>query len=176
MRPSRRIIIAHALKTALIAAICIVPIFAARAATVGTPAEVVIVRPLSLVKTDDLRFGSIIPGGAAGTVTINAATGVRTSTGPIVLASSDHGPAHFVGLGGATVLVFFRRIGTGPITLTRAGGGATMTLNSLTGLPALRLFPGSGILTFDVGGTLAVTANQPAGVYSGTFDVQLNYF
>ena len=34
----------------------------------------------------------------------------------------------------------------------------------------------SGVQTYYVGGTLTVPANQPAGDYSGTFTLTVNYF
>jgi hypothetical protein len=176
MRACGRAIFWNALKTALIAAICLGPTVAARAATLNTSAEAVVVTPLSIVKTDDLRFGAIIPGAAPGTVTINESTGARTSTGPLTLVSSDYGPAEFLGLGQGTLLVRFRRIGTGAVTLTRVGGGATMTLTNLTGVPRFVLFPGSGILRFPLGGRLNVGANQAPGTYVGSLVLELTYF
>ena len=57
-------------------------------------------------------------------------------------------------------------------TLTRAmttsGGGIILLGSSATLLP-------SGVQTYYVGGTLSVPANQPAGDYSGTFTLTVNY-
>lgn len=175
MRPSRRVIVVHALKSVLLAAICIVPIVAARASTTTAPAEAAIVTPLSAVKTEDLRFGSIVPGTAAGNVVINNATGARTSSGPLTLVGGDFGRAQFLGLGSSSFLVLIQRTGPLPV-LTRSGGTQTMNVTALTGLPQLRFFPGTGIIAVNVGGTLAVGANQMPGIYTGTFNVTMNYF
>ena len=59
----------------------------AQAATRAAPVEAVTIRPLSLVKTDDLDFGTLIAGPSAGTATINANTGVRTTAGGVTAAA-----------------------------------------------------------------------------------------
>ena len=76
--------------------------------------------------------------------------------------------------------------GSNSATLTRAGGGAPALTAALTramttsggGIILLgssaTLLP-SGVQTYYVGGTLSVPANQPAGDYSGTFTLTVNY-
>ena len=76
--------------------------------------------------------------------------------------------------------------GSNSATLTRAGGGAPAMTATLTramttsggGIILLgssaTLLP-SGVQTYYVGGTLSVPANQPAGDYSGTFTLTVNY-
>lgn len=176
MRPAGRALVKSALKTALIAAICIGPIFAVRAATVTGETQAVVVTPLSLVKFEDLRFGRIIAGATSGTVTISNTSGARTSTGPVTLVGGDFGPARFAGLGNNNFFVRLRRATSGAITLDRVGGGASMTLTNLTGVPDTRIFPTNGILLFAVGGRLNVGPGQMAGTYVGTIDLQLIYF
>ena len=58
----------------------------AQAATRAAPVEAVTIRPLSLVETEDLDFGTLIAGSVAGTATINANSGVRTTTGGVTAA------------------------------------------------------------------------------------------
>lgn len=174
MRPVGRPIFIQALKTAFLILICIGPVVAARAATVGATAQVAIVTPLSIVKTEDLRFGEIIPGPAAGTVNINPATDARTSSGPLTLVGNGHGASHFIGLADRFRIVFVTN--SAPPVLTRVGGGATMTITNLQRTGTLFFVPAGGFINIDVGGTLAVGANQPAGVYTGTFNVTMTYF
>jgi Domain of unknown function (DUF4402) len=175
MRPAGRAIFRSALKTALIAAICLGPALAARAATLAGAAEVAVVTPLSIVKTEDLRFGAIIPGAAAGTVTISNTTGARTSSGPLTLVGTGFGRAEFLGLGSNSFAVLVTRTGPLPV-LTRVGGGASMNVTAITGVPAVRFFPGAGVITHYVGGTLAVGASQMPGFYTGTFNITMTYF
>ena len=65
----------------------------------------------------------------------------------------------------------------GTITLTRSGGGASMTADLAPNVPygatAWALPAASN--TVLVGGDLNVGANQQAGVYIGSFDLTVNY-
>jgi hypothetical protein len=91
--------------------------------------------------------------------------------------------AVFQGTGG---LLLITVSGSNSATLTRAGGGAPAMTATLTramttsggGIILLgssaTLLP-SGVQTYYVGGTLSVPANQPAGDYSGTFTLTVNY-
>lgn len=165
------------LQRAFALAACSIAAFVASpalAATAGGPTEAAIVSPLSLINTEDLDFASIIPGVAAGTVTINANTGARTVTGGAIAAGGTPNRAEFVGVGRPGILSFVSI--TPNTTLTNGTGGnmtATLTVEGGTGL---RLFPGSGVQTFRVGGTLNVGANQALGNYAGTFTLTVTYF
>jgi len=147
----------------------------AQAATRAANATVTTVRPLSLTKTADLEFGSIIPSATAGTVTIDATTNARTRTGGTVLATgATPGAASFTaaGLVGALALISL----PASITLTRGGGTETMTVNNITTNGATtRLIPLTATIDVTVGGRLNVGANQVAGSYSGTFNLTVIY-
>lgn len=148
---------------------------AARAGTAVAPVEAVTISRLSLVKTEDLDFGTLIVGPAAGTATINPNTGARTTTGGVVAASGGTpGRAEFVGAGRRGILTI---VTIGPSPLISNGSGGTMsTVLNVQGGTGVRLFPGTGVQTFRVGGTLTVGANQQQGDYSGTFTLTVNYF
>lgn len=151
------------------------------AADTNVTANAAIVRPNTLIKTDDLDFGSLISGATGGTVTINPVTNARTSGGGVTLVGSSARRAEFLGTGGI-FLIFVS--GSTSVTLTRAGGGAPNMTASLTraastgggGVTLINatLLP-SGLQTYYIGGTLSVPANQPAGDYSGTFTLTVNY-
>lgn len=148
---------------------------AAMAVTGSSTATVVTVRPLTLVKTDDMSFGSLIPSATAGTVKIDPTTDARTSTGGVTIAGGVPSAAKFVALG--LVNIYSNVTLPTSITLDRAGGGASMIVNAITtNGPATRLFPGTSILDVRVGGTLNVAANQQAGDYAGQFTVTVIYF
>lgn len=171
----RRLAVAAAAAGALAGA----PAFAAN--TAGTSSAVV-VRPNTLVKVDDLDFGTIATSPAAGTVTVSPATGARSGSGGVTLVGAASQRAMFQGTGG---LLFITVTGDNNVTLTRAGGGGTMTASlvraittsgggvSILGSSAT-LLP-SGVQTYYVGGTLNVGANQAPGDYSGTFTLTVNY-
>lgn len=145
----------------------------ALAATATTNATVVTIRPMTLVKTDDLDFGSLIASGSAGTVVINASTDVRTTTGGVTVAGGTPAAARFTGTGVLNLAAFITLPSS--ITLTRSGGTETMTVGSVTtNGGTTRLFIGSAI-DVRVGGTLSVGANQVAGNYVGQFNVTVLY-
>ena len=140
-----------------------------------------VVRPNTLVKTDDLDFGTLVSGTTGGTVTINAVTGARTTSGGTTPVGAGFQRAQFQGTGGILLITVS---GSTSVTLTRAGGGATPMTATLVraastsggGIALLgsTLLP-SGVQTYYIGGTLTVPANQPEGDYSGTFTLTVNY-
>ena len=159
------------------------------AQTINGSAEVVVVSSLSLVKSDDLNFANIIPTAAAGTVTVSPA-GVRTATGGSVLAGGSPSAAAFSGLGARNQQVRIS-FGAASITLNRTGGGATMTVDTFTlqalvanglsqigagnGPPRYRITSSTGLFSFTVGARLLVAGNQPGGLYTGSFNVTVDY-
>lgn len=153
----------------------------AYAADMPGTANAAVVRPNTLIKTDDLDFGTLISGATGGTVTINALTGARTTTGGVTPVGGGTQRAVFQGTGGILLITVS---GDTSVTLVRAGGDApnmTATLVRATstsggGIALLggTLLP-SGVQTYYIGGTLTVPANQPAGDYSGTFTLTVNY-
>ncbi|WP_257545481.1 DUF4402 domain-containing protein [Sphingopyxis sp. DBS4] len=147
----------------------------------GTATSVV-VRPNTLVKSNDLDFGTLISGPTAGTATISPTTGARTTTGGVTTVGAAAERAVFQGTGGFLLItvtgddsVTLTRAGGGTMTaslvraITTSGGGVTLLGSSTTLLP-------SGVQTYYVGGTLTVPANQTPGDYSGTFTLTVNYF
>lgn len=149
----------------------------AHARTIAATGRAVIVQPLTLVNTAPLSFGAIVPGTGAGTVTVSE-TGTRTSTGSVSLVAGTVSAAGFTGM--TDGFPFFVIISNPPasVTLTRAGGGATMTADDFVveGGSGLRLIATNSIFTFRVGATLQVGANQPKGSYNGTFNMTVTYF
>lgn len=151
------------------------------AADMGGTANAAIVRPNTLIKTDDLDFGTLISGATGGTVTIDPVTDARGATGGATPVGNDGHRATFQGTGGVLLITVS---GSTSVTLARAGGGAPAMTASLVraastgggGIALLgsTLLP-SGVQTYYIGGTLTVPANQPEGDYSGTFTLTVNY-
>lgn len=146
--------------------------------------KAVVVSALSFLSVEELEFGSLLAGGTAGTVVV-APDAVRTSTGGVTLAGGLVQPARFAGRGTNNQIVAIS-ISAPTYILTRAGGGATMSLDTLTigSTPTAVLTPTprtfritspTGIFNFPVGGTLRVAANQLPGDYAGTITLTLNY-
>lgn len=172
---------AHKLRylgTAIAAALAVCAPSSVWSASVAGASQATIVTAGQLVKSQDLRFGLIVPATTGSTVTIVPASATRTQTGSLTLAGTNYGPAEFTALSNPNQTAFLQLVmPTGSLTLNRVGGGATMTVNNWT-------FSGSGVLAlnaqgfyiFRIGASLAVGANQAQGDYTGTFNMTVNFF
>jgi hypothetical protein len=166
-----------------------IAVAAANAALCGTAyaadmpgtANAAVVRPNTLIKTDDLDFGTLISGATGGTVTINPVTNARTTSGGVAPVGPAAQRAVFQGTGGILLITVS---GSTSVTLNRAGGGAAPMTASLvraasTSGGGIALLGGTllpnGVQSYYIGGTLTVPANQPEGDYSGTFTLTVNY-
>ena len=139
-------------------------------------AEATVIRPINLLKHSDLAFGAILrPSAGTTTVTIGAADGLRSLVG-----------ANGAPVGGGATRAAFTVTGEGgqivsidvPSSFTLTGPGALqVTLEtSVAAANVLSAAPGvQGSLSFGVGGTLTVASDTPAGDYSGTFEVVVQY-
>lgn len=147
---------------------------AALAADASGSGEAIIVTPTSFFLVEDMSFGTIVPGAASGTVTIDEVSGARTSAGGVVaLAGAGAQRARFVagGTDGQTV-----DLSLGPLPTLDDGNGNTMPVTSLVlDGPSTRVFGPSMAMDIYVGGTLSVGANQVPGLYSGTFTLTVEY-
>jgi hypothetical protein len=104
---------------------------------------------------------------------------VRTSAGPLTLLTSSATPALFIGMtDNFPFVVYVDPPAPNVITLTRVGGGPTMTVDNFTveGGAGWRLVPTNTVFQFRVGGRLNVGPNQPTGTYNGSFNVTVTYF
>jgi len=161
--------------TACLFAIALAVPCGVQAATQSTSARAITLRPLSIVKLRDLDFGRLMSGTTAGTVVIDPNNDARTTTGGVTAAGGTPLAAQFYTYATGNQALQVTR-GPFPV-LTRAGGGATMTLTQLTlNGPVLRVIGAAGLLDLRVGGTLAVAANQLDGAYVGNFDITVTYF
>lgn len=166
-------------------ALAATPAAAKERATVSANARAVILENLSFVKVDDLDFGKLIAGTSAGTVVVSPAS-VRTATGGVRLAASTSvKAAKFAGKGSVNQLLTIM-VTSNSVTLTRSGGGDTMTMDTFVigSNPTVQLsttpqlfFIGtaSGMFQVPIGATLRVKAAQTPGIYAGAFTVTVQY-
>ena len=144
----------------------------ANAATASATATANIVQAITITQNAGLNFGTIVPAAAAATVAVDTG-GARTCGGSLTCSGTvAAGAFTATGTGGMTVLISSdasTSIDDG------AGGGAPMSVTGLTVSAASAVLSGGGSTTFTVGGTLNVGANQVAGVYNGTYNVNVNY-
>jgi hypothetical protein len=156
-----------------------VPALAQSASTTGS-GSITVIRPLTITKTADLKFGTVVrPGTGAGSVAVSAA-GARSVAGGVVGLSSGDTPAAaaftVAGEGGQSVSV------TIPATFSMANGSDTLTVttsNSLTGSAASQTLSNAlgsaGSLAFTVGGSVPVASTTATGAYTGSFTVSAAY-
>jgi len=138
-------------------------------------ADAIVLKPLTLLKTEDMDFGGLLASGAAGTAVLNPFTGAVTATGGVTAVNGPTAAAAFIGAGTRRAPVIIR-IPKNPITLTRSGGTETMTVSTWTlDGASTRLINAFEAFEFQVGGTLTVGANQAPGTYVGTFSVEVQY-
>lgn len=156
---------------------------AASPSQAATPAQqadgrALILVPLTLVKLEDLSFGTVSPSTSSlGVVTINASTGARTVFGGVTAVPSDVGHrAQFAGAGTPNQTVVITH--TTPLELVSTTNNAdriTVLGLVLDGPPLRTINPATRAYFFGIGGTILLNANQPEGLYEATFDVTANY-
>ena len=139
-------------------------------------AGAIVLKPLTLIKKNDMDFGTLIASAAAGTATIDPTTGAVTTTGGVLpVTGSPTSAGIFLGAGSRNA-PYQIRIPKNPITLTRISGTETMTVSTWTlDGPTNRMIGANEAFQFGVGGRLTVAANQVPGTYVGTFDVTVHY-
>lgn len=138
-------------------------------------AGAIVLKPLSLIKKTNLDFGTLITSATAGTATIDPVSGGITATGGVTPVGNPTSAAVFLGAGSRNA-PYQIRLPSKPITLTRVGGGATMSVGSWTlDGPTNRKIGANEAFQFGVGAQLSVAANQMDGTYVGTFDVTVHY-
>ena len=151
---------------------------AAQLASATAQAKGTVLLPLTLTKTQDLDFGTVVASPTvAGNVVIDANTGARTVGGGVTGVPSFPGDrAVFMGAGSANQDVDLTL--NPPATLN--SGANTVVVNSMTfdsggGLATTRTIDNTGAFSIGVGGSFHIAANQPNGVYTANFTVTADY-
>jgi hypothetical protein len=151
-----------------ISLVAIVAVDARAADNVAASATATVVAPISITKQADLRFGAFAPS-VLGDVTMTPA-GTRSTTGPILVTADGGGAAAFTVTGSADA--------TYGVTLTQESaylsdgvGGMQYSLTSSVS----RTIGAGGTGALTVGGSVNCGATQPAGSYTGSFTVAVQY-
>jgi hypothetical protein len=127
----------------------------------------------NVTATRDLALGRFAASGG-GTVVVSPA-GVRSTPGGVVLLSGGtvSSAAFSLTESGSGTALTWTSISL-PASATLTSGAASMTLTNFTSNPT-GTFDGSALRELTVGATLNVSPNQPAGNYTGTFSVTVDY-
>jgi hypothetical protein len=144
--------------------------------TASGTAKGTVLSPLSLVNSGDLDFGTVASTNVAGTVAVDADTGLRSVTGGVVPVPSTPTLARFDGLGqaGQTVVLSL----TPPTGNVLVSGTNSVTVNSMTldnGNATTRVIGSGGNFSVYVGGNFGIAANQANGTYSALFALTADY-
>src|SRR6185312_4449480 len=149
---------------------------AAQQSSATATAKGVVLEPVTLTWVSDLDFGTVAASAAAGTVSVDPDSALRSASGGVTLVPSAFSRAQFAGLGQAGQTVGLSL--TPPAGNVLVGpGGATVSVNSMTldAAGTTRTLPGSGAFTVYVGGAFGIAANQANGTYSALFQLTANY-
>lgn len=133
-----------------------------------------ILNATEVLNTQELEFGDIAAGTTAGTVTVNAVTDARTTTGGAIALGGLPHAAIFMAAGTPN-RNYIVQIPNSAVTLSNGTGGTMTVSNWTTNGPTSRRFGATGVAEVRVAARLNIGANQADGNYSGSFDVRINY-
>jgi hypothetical protein len=153
-----------------------VNVFAQNTATVSNAnASAKIISKITLAQTTPLNFGTTAQTALGGTVTLTAASDVATYSNPDSKINSSTEARALFSVTGETGATYSIVLPTTDVTLTRASGTETMTINGFATEDATTNTIEGGISSFHVGAVLNVGVNQVPGTYNGTYAVTVNY-
>lgn len=145
-------------------------------ASTSATAKATVVTVLSIVKNSDLNFGSFAPSATDGTISVEL-DGTRSVTEGITLLNQVGALKAVFTVNGTPNAGYYVKLpteGGNTIPLTGPQGADPLIITSLIH-NADGTINENGQDIFSVGGKLSVKANQPAGEYTGTFDVIVAY-
>ena len=153
------------------------PALAGTSASAAAEARGLVLQPLTLTKVNDLDFGTVISTTVAGTVTIDANSGVRTQSGGVTLVPNYPGSrAVFAGAGTAGEKVLLT-LSVPPLLVSTTNPADTLVVSnlSLDSLGTTRIIDTTSTFSVGVGGDFVIAANQPNGLYKAQFDLTADY-
>ena len=144
------------------------------AATPRARGEVVLLRPLTLVKLADMDFATLgVTTG--GTATIDPVAGTLTVSGGLLHLAGTPSPARYAGAASKRTVVNIR-VPNQPVLIRRVGGTETLSVSNFTldGQDKRALAEATSF-RFAVGARITVPAGTVEGVYVGDIDVTVQY-
>ena len=144
------------------------------AASPKAEASVLLIKPLSLVRVDDMDFATLgVTTG--GTATIDPIGGTMTVSGGLLHLSGTPSPARYAGSALKKSVVNIK-VPKQPVLIRRIGGTETLSVSNFTlDGQDKRDLADAIYFTFAVGARITVPAGTVEGVYSGDIDVTVHY-
>lgn len=144
------------------------------AATITVQAKAKVAKPLVLVSRQDLDMGTLMlgPGTWSGAVVRLARTGALTCPANVICSGAPQVASYNVtGSNRETINII-----APDVTLTNESDPTRM-LTMVVDAPATIQLPNSGNqgVTFPLGGSIGLDSTTAPGVYSGTFNVSVDY-
>ncbi len=133
---------------------------------------VTIVEPLVVTKTSDMNFGSIIVDGPFADVYLHPDGTLSSPFGATIVPSSGATAASFTVTGADMGYSIF--IPMGHVMLENGSGNFLEMFGFMDSKGGYSMIS-SGSDSFTVGGYLHMPSTVPAGVYTGSFEVFVNY-
>jgi len=143
----------------------------AQAATSSATASATVLTPIAISTTTNMSFGDLYADNVAIGTVVLAVDGSRTVTGSVALGPTAGAAAVFAVTGTASA-TYSVTVPAGDVTIT--SGANTMIVNTFVHNSGGAL-DGTGNDSFNAGATLNVGISQPAGAYSGSFNMVANY-
>lgn len=145
----------------------------AQAQSANSTAKAKILKPMTVEKTTDLNFGTVIVNGA-GSVSVPAdAAGVAACGTNLTCQTGTSSSGRFTvsGTKNEDFLV------TMPTTVSMTGPGTAIAVALVNNTTANKAkLSNSGSYALNVGGSFSVPADQVGGDYTGTYTVAVSYF
>ena len=133
-----------------------------------------IITPISIVKVTDINFGDLVPSATTAVTVVMEQDGTISSAAQYYLSTGTRTAASFKISGEAGHAYKINC----PATIDLEGPGEaemTLTFNPSLAIDGSTLELTGGTQTLNLGGSLALAANQAAGAYTGTFNVTVAY-
>ena len=144
------------------------------AASPKAQGQVTLIKPLTLVKLDDMDFATLgVTTG--GTATIDPIGGTMTVSGGLLHLAGSPSPARYAGAALKRTVVNIK-VPKQPVLIRRVGGTETLSVSNFTlDGQDKRSLADQTYFTFAVGARISVPAGTVEGVYSGDIDVTVQY-
>jgi spore coat protein U-like protein len=148
---------------------------AQNSATATAAGSATIIQAISVSKSTDLAFGTIVkPSSGTSTISVDTA-GVRSITGTAVAANATGVSRALFAVTGEGASVFSISV---PSSFSMSSGANSLvvtTVSSATSATLSGTAGAQGSATFGVGGSFPLATNTASGAYAGNFVVTVTY-